>query len=230
MIIKIAFFSDSKDCHTKLKKYFEEILYDIETTYTVRLFSSSSNISKAFLKENFNLIIVDNAIKTNLYIQILKESSSDIPIIVLSNSNKISDKVSAFTNGATDYIVQPFEYIELYFRTKNALKKITPVSDSRAYINEVVFNEQKAAITTPKKGNIYLTSSETAIIYYLYKNTDRFVSTEEILENVLGHKDNIGNPETVRTHIKNIRGKIEEDPSNPQILVSLSKRGYRYIC
>ncbi|RYX99475.1 winged helix family transcriptional regulator [bacterium] len=61
---------------------------------------------------------------------------------------------------------------------------------------------------------------------YLYKHSNKIVTSEELLHKVLNHPEGIGNPEVVRTHVKNIRKKIEVSREKPSILIHIPKKGY----
>lgn len=150
-----------------------------------------------------------------------------LPIIMLTELSEISDKFIAFEAGADDYLVKPFDNLELVLRVKALLKayKIDNIKENNDISKDISINKKISSIILKNK-EIYLTSSEFLIVEYLFSNMDKVVSSNEILEKVLGYDENKGNSAIVRAHIKNIRYKIEQDPANPKILVNIQGRGY----
>jgi DNA-binding response OmpR family regulator len=187
------------------------------------------------LKEvKIHLIVLDflmpvmNGVELCNKIRVL-EKLKKIPVIMLTELSELSDKFIAFEAGADDYLIKPFDNLELVLRIKSLLKKykinITNTNEKVIEKNELLLNKKNSSITINNK-EIYLTSSEFLIIYYLYKNIDKVVSSSELLENVMGYEKDKGNSAIIRAHIKNIRTKIEEDAATPKILVNIQGRGY----
>lgn len=159
----------------------------------------------------------------------LLDKLKKIPVIMLTELSELSDKFIAFEAGADDYLIKPFDNLELVLRIKSLLKKykstVTNNNEKAIEKEELIINKKNSSITINNK-EIYLTSSEFLIIYYLYKNIDKVVSSNELLENVMGYEKDKGNSAIIRAHIKNIRTKIEEDAATPKILVNIQGRGY----
>lgn len=150
-------------------------------------------------------------------------------VIMLTELSEISDKFIAFEAGADDYLIKPFDNLELVLRIKSLLKKykntINTNNEKVVEKEDLIINKKNSSIKLNDK-EIYLTSSEFLIIDYLYKNLDRVISSNELLENVMGYEKEQGNSAIIRAHIKNIRTKIEQDAATPKILVNIQGRGY----
>ena len=174
-------------------------------------------------------------------------ASKHLPILMLTSLDSISDKYMAFDSGADDYLTKPFELLELLLRTRSLLKKYSLINNVHKilqenlssetldeirlqgeYENNSVIIDESRSIVRIKGKNIYLTTLEISILYYLFKNAGKTVSIEELLEKIMSYPAGAGNPEAIRTHIKNLRAKIEEDPANPKILINVPRRGYMY--
>lgn len=188
-------------------------------------------------EDDLDLVILDLVMPIMNGIEFCKElRNSDnkyksIPIIMLTTLDDISDKFIGFEAGADDYLTKPFQQLELLLRIKSLLKRTIKKTE----IESIDIEKDKNIITKIDKKNatlvindnvINLTNTEFEIFSYLLTNTDKNVTTEEILEMVLGYHKGTGNPAVIRAHIKNIRNKIETNPSVPQILVNIQGRGY----
>ena len=158
------------------------------------------------------------------------DNLKNIPIIMLTELQEISDKFIAFQAGADDYLIKPFEPLELMLRIKSVLKRSEIKKlDKEIKAEHLTINKKNSCLVIGSN-EIYLTSSEIIIIEYLYKNLDRVISSNELLEVALGYTGGINSTAIIRAHIKNLRNKIEEDPSTPKILVNVQGRGYTLNC
>lgn len=185
-------------------------------------------------KENIDIIVVDLLMPvidgTEFCKEVRKkESSKDIPILMLTALSDISDKFVAFESGADDYLTKPFESLELLLRIKSLIKR-NKVGKKQSQIT--ISNQSGTIKLDKRKSSIYileksirLTVSEFSIVEYLLKRKDTPISSEELLEKVIGNSSS-GDTSSIRFHIKNIRKKIEKEPSTPKILINIQGLGY----
>jgi two-component system OmpR family response regulator len=236
---KILVIDDNEDLLLSVSKYLTRSGFEIIT-------SKNGNDGFKILNENtenIDLIIVDMVMPIVDGIEFCRmvrgaNELKDLPVLMLTSLSDISDKYIAFDAGADDYLTKPFELLELLLRVKSLLKRkpsyevkeIKPEPEPEevavAEINPML-DKSKSTINI-NNWEIYLTSLEFSIIEYLYKNSDRAVSADELLEKIMNYPPGSGNPEAIRTHIKNLRSKIEPDPAEPKILINVPRRGYRY--
>lgn len=150
------------------------------------------------------------------------------PIIILSVKNAEDEIVLALDNGANDYMLKPFRTNELLARIRVALKHSS--SDSEKQVVEIedisidFFNH-----IVKKNGNILkLTSTEYSLLCLLIKNEGRVLTHQFILKEVWGlnYSDQT---QYLRVFVRQLRKKIEDDPSNPKLLITESGIGYRFI-
>lgn len=158
------------------------------------------------------------------------ENHQHIPILMLTAMSDIMDKYIGFDAGADDYLTKPFEPLELLMRVQSLLKRVDLNSEKTdellSEVSSIKINNETFSVIIRGK-EIYLTSVEFDILCYLYNNAGKPVSVEEILQKVMNYPYKTGNPETIRTHIKNIRGKIEET-GDPKYITTVPKRGYMF--
>jgi two-component system response regulator VanR len=192
------------------------------------------------LKENnsIDLIVVDVVMPVMDGVEFCRliraqNKYKNIPVLMLTAMSNITDKYVGFDAGADDYLTKPFEPLELLLRVQALLKRTKPVNSGletkSGQQNNSSFSINKESFSVNIKGkDIYLTSVEFDILKYLVDNPEKPISVEELLQKVMNYPPKTGNPETIRTHIKNIRSKIEEDSSEPKIITTIPKRGYMF--
>lgn len=159
--------------------------------------------------------------------------NSTIPIIMLSAKSTDLDKIVGLSNGADDYVIKPFNPLELTARVKSQLRRYTtfnPGTAKDAVSPEVVLEnlsihkDNHRVIAYGKE--VKLTPIEFDILYLLASNLGKVFSTEEIFERVWNEKMYEAN-NTVMVHIRRLREKIELDSRNAQIIKTVWGVGYK---
>ncbi|MEC0093353.1 response regulator transcription factor [Paenibacillus macquariensis] len=156
---------------------------------------------------------------------------SNVPILFLSAKTEEIDRILGFAIGGDDYIVKPFSPKEVAYRVKAQLRRAEYIQTDKEDIlltaGPFELNEQRAEFK--KNGeNIELRPKELGLITYLLKNVNRIISKESLYDHVWG-EDFIGYDNTVMVHIRRLREKIEEQPSNPQYLITVKGLGYKLV-
>ena len=161
--------------------------------------------------------------------------TNNIPIIMLSAKSTDLDKILGLGTGADDYVVKPFNPLELTARVKSQLRRYTqlnPNSGSRsdAAKNEIaikglVINKDNHKVTVYDE-EIKLTPIEFDILYLLASNPGKVFSTDEIFEKVWNEKVYEAN-NTVMVHIRRLRGKMKEDTRENKIITTVWGVGYK---
>ncbi|MCW3795632.1 response regulator transcription factor [Paenibacillus sp. LS1] len=154
---------------------------------------------------------------------------STTPIIMLSAKEEDIDKITGLTTGADDYMVKPFNPLELLARVKAQLRRQTligkPESNSLILIKELVIDTSKHSVKLKEK-DITLTPLEFSILVLLASHPGQVFSSEKIYETVwkepYGYSDN-----TVMVHIRNLREKLEVNPREPQYIKTVWGVGYK---
>ena len=158
----------------------------------------------------------------------LRQSGVNVPILMLTAKSQEIDKVLGLELGADDYVTKPFSPRELLARVKALLRRVRQTQQGieryRFGNVEIDFKRYEA-----KKGNrpIYLTALEFALLHFLIEHKDQVASRNLILDQVWGQDTQVY-PRTVDLHIAHLRKKIEDDPANPQCIISVRGAGYRF--
>lgn len=158
--------------------------------------------------------------------------TSTIPIIMLSAKSADLDKILGLGNGADDYVVKPFNPLELTARVKSQLRRYTTFnpnsgnnSSREIELENIGINKDNHKVTAYGK-DVKLTPIEFDILYLLASNAGRVFSTEEIFEQVWNEKMYEAN-NTVMVHIRRLREKIELDSRDAQIIKTVWGVGYK---
>lgn len=154
---------------------------------------------------------------------------SKVPIIILSARGQETDKVTALDSGADDYLTKPFGVQELLARMRVALRKYTQVSDGD---KDPIFTAGKLKVDMAKRlvylndEEIHLTPIEYKLLHELIKNAGGLVTQQSLLRNVWG-PGYAKEGHYLRVYMGNLRRKLEEDPAQPQYLITEPGVGYR---
>jgi two-component system KDP operon response regulator KdpE len=155
---------------------------------------------------------------------------SRVPIIVLSAREGEADKVAALDRGADDYLTKPFGIEELLARIRVALRHSAQSQSPRStVIGAGPLQIDLAAHTVSRDGaEVKLTATEFRLLAYLAANAGRVLTHQSILTHVWGgpQADQV---EYLRVYMRQLRKKLEDDPSQPRYLLTEPGVGYRFM-
>lgn len=185
------------------------------------------------MKGTFNFLILEielAGISGWDVLSILRETST-IPVLILSKSNALEDKVRALDLGADDYMVKPYHEEEVAARIRAICRRYENVIGEREK-GSIIYNRdfildlnQKLAFLKGKR--LKLTKKEFTLLYYFIVNKNQVLSKEQIYDFVWCEDgDNPDN--SVMCQIYGLRRKIEEEPSKPQYIQTVWGFGYRF--
>lgn len=161
----------------------------------------------------------------------IRKNDSNIGIIMLSAKSQEYDKVTCLSVGADDYITKPFGMQELLARVESLLRRLNRTAEvvsSEDVLQSGPFAlDLKSRVLYKNNQMIDLTSVEFSIMELFFRNKDTALVREKILEGVWG-ENYFGDVKIVDVNIRRLRIKIEEDPSNPQHIVTIWGYGYRW--
>lgn len=158
----------------------------------------------------------------------IKAHAPTLPIVVLSATSDVSDKVLLLELGADDYVTKPFSPRELLARVRAALRhtlrrpNITLVS-----FDDITIDFKKMEVQRGGKV-VILTAQEFKTLKFLVENADRVISRDELLNDVWGYQ-NYPSTRTVDNHILKLRQKLECDPASPVHFRTVHGMGYKFV-
>ena len=148
---------------------------------------------------------------------------SNVPIIMLTARRSESDRIAGLEMGADDYIVKPFSPQELVSRVRAVLRRTmkSPMIDSEKTLSfQNLSIDPRTRLVIVNNLEIILTVKEFDLLWLLACHPRQVFSRQRLLENVWGISDYI-DPGTVTVHIRRLREKIEADPSNPEMILTV---------
>lgn len=183
--------------------------------------------------EDPDLIILDLMLPKVDGLEVAKRvrAKHTTPIIMVTAKDSELDKVLGLELGADDYVTKPFSNRELVARVKANLRREATAQapaeeDKNTDIRDGDITIHPEAYTVTKRGeNINLTHREFELLYYLAQHIGQVINREHLLQTVWGY-DYFGDVRTVDVTVRRLREKIEDNPSQPQWLITRRGVGY----
>jgi DNA-binding response OmpR family regulator len=184
-------------------------------------------------KDNaYDLIILDVMLPkiegTDVCRQIREFSS--VPVVMVTAKGEDMDKIMGLEYGADDYITKPFNILELKARIKAILRRAAREKPKAATgvitVRDVKTDTQSRRVFV-RDTEIYLTAKEYDLLEYLMRNVGKVYTRESLLTQLWG-ADNAGDVRTVDVHVRRLREKIEENPSDPKYIFTKWGVGYYF--
>jgi len=152
---------------------------------------------------------------------------STVPIIMLTARSEDMDKIIGFEYGADDYITKPFNILELKARIRALLRRsalVSSVTNSVLTVGHITLDTEKR-IAIKNEEPVELTVKEFDVFELLSKNPGRVYSRETLLNIIWGYEYQ-GDIRTVDVHIRRLREKLEENPAEPEHIMTKWGVGY----
>jgi DNA-binding response OmpR family regulator len=150
----------------------------------------------------------------------IRKQGHRMPVIMLTGASDEDAVVSGLNAGANDYLAKPFRGNELLARLQTQLRLFDTSEDAVFPIGPYTFRPAAKLLIGPdKKQRLRLTAKEVAILKHLYRNANRVVSRQELLDQIWGYNAGVMT-HTLETHIYRLRQKIEADPADCRLLMT----------
>ncbi|NFO33906.1 response regulator transcription factor [Clostridium botulinum] len=158
-------------------------------------------------EEPFDLILMDIMLPVMDGFELMKKIKDlNIPVIFLTAKNGLADKVTGLKSGAEDYIVKPFETVELLARIEIVLRRYSKNSNCIEFENLKIYEEER--LIKRDDETIDLTLKEFELMVLLVKNKNMALSREYLLEKIWGY-EYMGETRTIDNHIQKLRKKLD---------------------
>ena len=187
---------------------------------------------EAVKKNDYDVILLDVMLPklTGFEVCILIREFSSVPIIILTAKGDEMDKILGLEYGADDYITKPFNILEVKARIKAIMRRSKNTKMEEEEVSKVaVFEDLKVDCDSRRvyinEKEVNLTAKEFDLLELLMFNPNKVYSRENLLNTVWGY-DYPGDVRTVDVHIRRLREKIEENPSEPKYIHTKWGVGY----
>jgi two-component system, OmpR family, alkaline phosphatase synthesis response regulator PhoP len=200
--------------------------------YNVESSTHGLEAKNRILRESFDLVILDVMLPGMNGFEICKavrEQGYNMPILMLTARDQTRDKVLGLRTGADDYLAKPFDPHELLARIEALLRRApaqTRSSDWQEF-GDIRLDLQIGRVFRAGE-KVDLSERELALLRYLIERRGTVVSRDELLLKVWGYST-APTTRTVDVHIAMLRQKLERDPKNPELIVTVHSQGYRFI-
>jgi DNA-binding response OmpR family regulator len=152
------------------------------------------------------------------------------PILMLTVQSDELDKVLGLEMGADDYLTKPYRMRELLARIRALLRRtygeLSSAEADILYVGDVVIDRTRATVSSGGR-ELNLTPTEYRLLTFLARHPGQAFSRAQLIENVWGADGEYYDDKTVSVHVRRLREKIEADPSDPQLVLTVPGIGYR---
>lgn len=200
--------------------------------YATRQADERISVLQALNEREPELILLDVAMPNSSGFDICREirSRSDVPIIFVSARSQLEDRVTGLQIGGDDYVIKPFEPVELLARIGAVLRRrgtdiVAPLA--RLVQGDLTLDPVNHMVIFPDQNSTVLTPIEFRLLYYLMQNAGRTLSTDQILEKVWGYRDGSGR-NLVAVYVRRLRSKIEAAQHRYRYIKTVPSLGYRF--
>jgi DNA-binding response OmpR family regulator len=225
---RILIIEDEQSIAELERDYLEINGYEVDIEY-----SGDKGLQKA-MSIDYDLVVLDLMLPKVDGFEICRRirSEKDIPILMVSAKKEDIDKIRGLGLGADDYMIKPFSPGELVARVKAHLTRYERLMGRRETKNDEVrirglMIDKTARRVFVNDKEVIFTTKEFDLLTYLAMNPNRVYSKDQLFDHLWG-MDALGEIATVTVHIRKLREKIEQDPSNPQYIETIWGAGYRF--
>jgi DNA-binding response OmpR family regulator len=223
--IKVLIVEDEKRIVDLIRLYLER------EGYAISVASDGMEALSLFREHRPDLVILDLMLPGIDGLEVCRKirQISTVPIIILTAKGEETDKVVGLSIGADDYVTKPFSPKELLARIRAILRRARLWQAT----DEELLGDDRLKVNTATRQvwlngkEITLTALEFDLLATLTASPGRVFSREQLLNLVWG-VDYVGDPRVVDVHIGNIRKKIEENPSSPELIKTVRDVGYKF--
>ena len=186
---------------------------------------------EAFDRQGADLVLLDLMLPGLSGTEVCRalRATSNVPIIMVTAKDGEVDKVVGLELGADDYVTKPFSTRELVARIRAVLRRrgdaeellpaVVEAGPVRIDVDRHVVTVSGRAVTLPLK--------EFDLLELLVRNSGRVLTRGQLIDRVWG-SDYVGDTKTLDVHVKRLRAKVETDPAEPQLLVTVRGLGYKF--
>ncbi len=156
----------------------------------------------------------------------LKEARPDLPIIILTARDRLSDKIVGLESGADDYMIKPFESLELLARIRACLRRYQPQREQVLACGELKV-EMETRRATLAGTLLNLTPKEFDLLCIMLEAKGKVLSRETMRRRLWKDSRLYSWSRVIDVHIRNLRAKLEDDPTAPRYIQTVPGVGYR---
>lgn len=202
----------------------------VDEAYTVIVAGSLAD-ARAKLREVPDVILLDLVLPDGNGLELCRELRAgglDFPIIAVTARDSVQQRVEGLDAGVDDYLVKPFSVEELLARLRSVTRRyLGRFSTGKQALGEL-WIDRSSKLAGKGSAMLDLTPQEYELLSFLMQHPGTIWSRDQLLRHAWGLTQSISDQRTVDTHIRRLRVKIEQDPSQPKLLCTVWGSGYRF--
>jgi len=218
---KILIVEDDRDLTLTISQWLES------ESYTVEVIHSGQEGLDRVLNGNYDVIILDWELPEVSGIEIChryRDRKGNTPVIMLTGKGTVHDKETGLDSGADDYLTKPFSMRELSARLRAILRRPTTFRSTVLKVGNLTVDTGQHLITKNDKP-IQLLPIDFALLEFLMRHPNEVFSTDALLQRVW-HTDSEATSDALRTAVKRIRQKVDDEGSD-SLIENIPRLGYR---
>ncbi len=212
----------------------ESLAYSLRReNYEVSIAENGPDALELFDKTHPDLVVLDLMLPGMDGLEVCRRlrARSTVPIIMLTARSDEVDKILGLEIGADDYLPKPFSFRELLARIRSVLRRVQLDQIAEAPGQLKIGNLLADGIgrrVLKNQQELQLSAREFDLLYFLMSQAGRACSRQELLTHVWG-EEWTGDPRSLEVHIRWLRLKVEDDPTNPGYIQTVRGYGYRFV-
>ena len=185
------------------------------------------------IRESFDVVLLDVRMPEIGGLTVCRRlrAFSDVPVIMLSALDRSEDIIEGFNAGADDYIAKPVRILELQARIRATIRRTEPNwqdRNRRSVGNRTLFLNRETRRVLVDDRSVQLAPKEFAVLDYLIEHADHPIGKSELHRKVWGYYD-VTRGNRVESIVRHLRMKLEQDPANPALIVTIRPAAYMYV-
>lgn len=196
--------------------------------YAVTSFATQNEACEALDRETFAIALLDITLAQGNGFAVCaaaRDAAPEMPVIFLTASDDEYSTVAGLDMGAVDYIAKPFRTRELLSRMRVALRKANP-AETVLEVGDVRLDVSSATVTKAGK-EVFLSALEYRLLLYFLQRKGRLITRENLRDAVWDSAGEYVSDNALNVYIKRLRQKIETDPTDPTIILTVRGLGYK---
>lgn len=199
--------------------------------YDLAIARTSREASAIWADGKYDLVVLDVSLPDGSGFDLCKKirQTSKVPIIFLTAADEETDMIMGLDIGGDDYITKPFKLAVFMSRINALLRRSNHFmqADSELCSNRIRIQLLQGEVCKNDE-RLELTAGEYKLLRLFMENPDRVLSPEQILSRLWDCSENYVDSNTLTVYVRRLRTKIEDDPSNPQRIITVRRRGYKW--
>lgn len=196
--------------------------------FTVRSCATQDGACAALAAEDFDIALLDVTLAQGNGFAVCaaaREAAPEMPVIFLTASDDEYSTVAGLDMGAVDYIAKPFRARELISRIRGALRRTAPTSNVLT-AGDVRLDVASAAVTKGGR-EVFLSALEYRLLLYFLQRKGKLVTRENLRDAIWDSAGEYVSDNALNVYVKRLREKVETDPAEPELIVTVRGLGYK---